>query len=46
MENRNGLAVNSGVTQAAGRAEVEAAIELVEGIQGWGRVTLGADKGY
>jgi transposase len=46
MENRNGLAVDGCVTQATGRAEVEAAIELVEGIEGWGRVTLGADKGY
>jgi transposase len=46
MENRNGLAVDGCVTQATGRAEVEAAIEMVEGIEGWGRVTLGADKGY
>jgi transposase len=46
MENRNGLAVEGCVTQATGRAEVEAAIELVERIKGWGRVTLGADKGY
>jgi transposase len=46
MENRNGLAVDGCVTQATGRAEVEAAIEMVEGIEGWGRVTLAADKGY
>jgi transposase len=46
MENRNGLAVDGCVTQATGRAEVEAAIEMVEGIEGWGRVTLGGDKGY
>ena len=46
MENRNGLAVGGCVTQASGRAEVEAALELVEGIEGWERVTLGADKGY
>jgi hypothetical protein len=46
MENRNGLAVDGCVTQATGRAEVEAGLELVEGIEGWGRVTLGADKGY
>ena len=46
MENRNGLAVNGCVTQATGRAEVEAALELVAGIEGWNRVTLGADKGY
>ena len=46
MENRNGLAVDGCVTQATGRAEVEAGLELVAGIEGWGRVTLGADKGY
>jgi transposase len=46
MENRNGLAVDGCVTQATGRAEVEAAIALVERIEGWQRVTLGADKGY
>ena len=46
MENRNGLALDGCVTQATGRAEVEAAIEMVEGIKGWDRVTLGADKGY
>ena len=46
MENRNGLAVDGCVTQATGRAEVEAAIALVERIEGWKRVTLGADKGY
>jgi transposase len=46
MENRNGLAVDGCVTQATGRAEVEAGLELVEGIDGWSRVTLGADKGY
>jgi transposase len=46
MENRNGLAVGGCVTQATGRAEVEAGLELVEGIAGWSRVTLGADKGY
>jgi len=46
MENRNGLAVDGCVTPATGRAEVEAAIALVERIEGWQRVTLGADKGY
>jgi transposase len=46
MENRHGLAVDGCATQATGRAEVEAGLELVEGIEGWGRVTLGADKGY
>jgi transposase len=46
MENRNGLAVNCCVTQATGRAEREAALTMVEQIPGWGRVTLGGDKGY
>jgi transposase len=46
MENRHGLAVNGGVTQATGRAEPQAAVAMVEQIPGWGRITLGADKGY
>ncbi len=46
MENRQGLAVAGCVTQATGRAEPEAALAMVEEIPGWGRVTLGADKGY
>jgi transposase len=46
MENRNGIAVNSQVTQADGRAEPQAAIAMVEQIPGHQRVTLGADKGY
>lgn len=46
MENRQGLAVDGCVTQATGRAEPEAALSMVEEIPGWGRVTLGADKGY
>jgi IS5 family transposase len=46
MENRNGIAVNSQVTQADGRAERQAAIAMVEQIPGHQRVTLGADKGY
>jgi hypothetical protein len=44
MDNRHGLAVGGCVNQATGRAEVEAALALVEQIAGWGRVTLGADK--
>src|SRR5436309_14572809 len=46
MENRHGLAVNSCVTQASGRAEPEAALAMVEEIAGWHRITLGADKDY
>jgi transposase len=46
MENRNGIAVNSQVTQADGRAEPQAALAMVEEIPGQQRITLGADKGY
>ena len=46
MENRNGLAVNACVTLAEGRAEVEAAVAMVEEIPGQHRVTLGGDKNY
>jgi len=46
MENRNGLAVNGCVNLAAGRAEPEAAVAMVEEIAGRQRITLGADKGY
>lgn len=46
MENRNGIAVNACVTLAEGRAEVEAAVAMVEEIPGQHRVTLGADKAY
>jgi IS5 family transposase len=46
MENRNGLVVNTRLTQATGRAEREAALAMVEDIPGVRRVTLGAGKGY
>ena len=46
MENRNGIAVNACVTLAEGRAEVEAAVAMVEEIPGEHRVTLGGDKNY
>ena len=45
-ENRHGLAVAARVTLATGRAEREAALEMVETIPGVHRVTLGADKNY
>jgi len=46
-ENRNGLLVNVQVTLAHGRAEREAALEMVKPLTtGGGRITLGADKGY
>lgn len=46
MENRNGLVVNTRLTQADGYAERRAAVAMVEEIPGGNRVTLGADKGY
>lgn len=48
MENRNGLAVAGGVTQASGTAEREAALALVDRRRGRSRrrITLGADKAY
>jgi transposase len=46
MDNREGLAVGGSVNQATGRAEPQAALQLVEEIPGWGRVSLGTDKGY
>lgn len=46
MENRNGLAVDSRLTQATGTAERSAAVEMVERVRGRHRITLAADKGY
>src|ERR1041385_6099706 len=48
MENRDGLAVLGGVTQATGTAEREAALDLVSQHRGRSRrrITLGADKAY
>jgi hypothetical protein len=46
MENRNGLVVNARLTQATGRAEWEAALDMAQEIPGRRRVTLGGDKGY
>jgi transposase len=48
MENRHGLAVGGGVSQASGTAERDKALELVEGPRGRRRrrITLGADKAY
>jgi hypothetical protein len=46
-ENRNGLIVNTVLTQATGKAEREAAVEMAKQIPGGSqRVTLGADKAY
>lgn len=46
MENRHGLVVDAQVTQATGRAEREAAVDMVQALSGTHRVTLGADKNY
>lgn len=46
MENRHGLAVDGGVTQASGTAEREAALAMLDRRSARGRVTLGADKAY
>lgn len=45
MENRHGLVVNTRLTLATGRAEREAAVEMVRR-RGKRRVTLGGDKNY
>jgi hypothetical protein len=46
MENRNGLLVQTFLTEANGRAEREAAMLMAETIPGTKRVTLGGDKNY
>lgn len=46
MENRSGLMVSGVARRATGDAEPLAAIELVKGVAGKRRVTLGADKAY
>jgi transposase len=46
-ENRQGLVVAACVTQSGTRAEREAALAMLDGLQRRaGRITLGADKGY
>jgi hypothetical protein len=46
MENRNGLIVDTRLTQATGTAEREAAVEMVAEIPGTHPVTVGSDKAY
>ena len=46
MEHRNGLLVDFELTQASGRAEIEAASTLLRRVPGNHRVTLAADRGY
>lgn len=45
-ENRNGFIVDAAVTEAGGRQEWEAAIDLLAGQSRNGHQTVGADKGY
>ena len=46
IENRNGLVVDTELLQCSGTAERDAALQMAGRIEGGGRVTLGADKGY
>lgn len=46
MENRNGLVVDAMLTHATGTAEREAALAMLERMDGRHRITLGADKAY
>ena len=44
MENRNGLIVNTEVSEANGSAERDAALVMLEQIPGTRQVTVGGDK--
>ena len=46
MENRNGLVVETRVTLATGKAEREAAVEMVAAQAGGSPLTVGGDKAY
>ena len=46
MENRNGLLVQTFLTEAHGRAERDAAMLMAEAIPAGKRVTMGGDKNY
>lgn len=46
MENRNGLAVDTRLTQAHGTAETQAALEMLGELPGAHRKTVGTDKAY
>jgi IS5 family transposase len=45
-ENRNGLVVDVRVTQATGKAERDAAVDMLSWKPASKRVTVGADRGY
>jgi hypothetical protein len=46
IENRNGLVVDTELLQASGTAERDAALLMVDRIEGTERVTVAGDKGY
>jgi transposase len=46
IENRNGLVVDAELVVCGGTAERDAAMVMIERLEGTGRVTVGADKGY
>jgi len=46
MENRNGLIVDGGVSEASGTAERDAAQAMVAAIPGRHRITVGGDKNF
>ena len=46
MENRHGLIVDTMLTNATGTAEREAALAMLERMDGRHRITLAADKAY
>jgi hypothetical protein len=46
IENRNGLVVDTELLQCNGTAERDAALLMVESLEGAQRVTVAADKGY
>jgi len=46
MENRNGLVVETRLTPATGRAEREAAVEMIAAQSGGQPITVGGDKAY
>lgn len=46
MENRNGLVTDVVITHATGKAEREAALQMIDRQERRHRITLGADKGY
>jgi len=46
MENRHGFVVNAKATLSTGKAERQAAVDLVAEMGGTHRMTIGADKGY